>query len=123
MSLDWSIAQVVNYQELNDGGIETAKTNYCVWATLCVDMPRITEKNAKEFFNRIQCWEAICNGPIYALPDTEHINADGSKIIGTNNLTLQDIIRRINLYTNVIERTRAGFLNKCKQHLEQKYFK
>lgn len=100
MSLNWQFTDKKRFAALSE---EEKKSNHCfVWGCLYVDLGQITEKNAKEWYERY----LIANektGPFYFEP------GNGQKVWTPS---LEDVQKRIGLQTNVTTKTRAFFNKK-----------
>jgi len=94
MSLNWSIQNVADWQELV--GSEAVVTEAIVLSTLLIDLGGITEKNVDEFFTRLRIKERIF-GPVLIV--------DGERTM----ITLEQVQRRIGLHVNVVDKTPTQF--------------
>lgn len=104
MSLNWSIKDVKDAQELIDSKEEAAITEAIVWTTLSVGLQKITEKNAREFFARVRMVERVFG---------TMLKADGEDF----PITPEHIERRIGLTTNVFpDKTQAQFAKSLVEH-------
>jgi len=100
MALHTNISNCVNWEELNtDANFPTTQSIY--FLTMVVDLGEITDTNCGEFYARIK---------VYAL------------ITGDDNITLEDVRRRIGLSTNVANTTSAQFLKRMNQLCEKRGF-
>jgi hypothetical protein len=97
MSLDWGIGNCRDWEELKSDR-EWPVTQYLIFACMGVGLNGITEKNAVEFYVRLQLLEAI-NG-----------TAEDPHTI--RRITLEDVLRRIGLHTNVSPESRPAFLRR-----------
>ena len=100
MSLDWSIVECKNWEELKSDE-EWPITEAIVFATMVVDLGRITEKNVDEFFTRLVMAESVCGMQLYKWDD--------EKKYKKSLLTYSAVRRRIGLNTNVSDKSRAYF--------------
>ena len=100
MSLDWSIAECENWEELKSDE-EWPITEAIVFATMIVDLGRITEKNVDEFFTRLVMAESVCGKQLYMWDDEKRYKK--------SLLTYSAVRRRIGLNTNVSDKSRAQF--------------
>jgi len=107
MSLDWSIEQCEDWEELNSD-VEWPTTNAVIWATMQVDLGRITEKNVDEFYTRVQIAERIWG--IHTYRKNEH---GGRESV----ITYAALRRRIGLNTNVIDKTRTQYMKRISDYL------
>jgi len=82
MSLDWSIGNCRDWEELNSDE-EWPITNELIWANLVVHLGEITEKNWEEFYARYTIWCRMGG------------DSRGTKV------TPMDVHRRIGMATNV----------------------
>ena len=117
MSLDWRVNDIANYKELcwqatgekNKDGDDTFRlnpvTDALVWATMTVGIPRITEKNWKEFFVRQGAVDHVC-GP-----------ALSNRKTGKSMLTEEAIHAHIGLATNASTITAAKFLKNLEDNV------
>lgn len=97
MSLDWSIADCEDWEELNSEE-EWPITNALIWRTMVVGFGRITEDNYEEFFERNEASNLIYGPAVFKWDENK------KKV---NLLTLAAIKRRIGLNTNVTTLTKA----------------
>lgn len=116
MALHWDISNVKDYNLLHNtapegcdlphpkgsiedfvGDVEWDITNTLIWATISVDMGKITEKNYEEFYRRLRMVGIVYGSPY--------------------QITLSDVKRRIGLSTNVITTTATQFNNKMKKRM------
>lgn len=119
MSLDWSIADIRNHEEvrvcydpyrrnedlLTRDEIENSlKTEALIWLTIGVGMNQITEANHEQFAARVIAWELV-HGPYLRLNDEPH------------SLTLADVKRRIGLSTNASKMTLPQFKKSLADHV------
>ena len=99
MSLNWNIRSVREYEELVDGGRESAITEMLVWATMAIGLGDITEKNADEFYARVKL--------------AEKLTGTFGWVEGKNySLQPEDVQRRIGLSTNVTDEARSTWLKR-----------
>jgi hypothetical protein len=64
MALHWNLSKIADYEKvcLNADGSVSAKTETIIWATMTVQLGKITESNYQEFFvrldfgNRLRSW-------------------------------------------------------------------
>lgn len=118
MSLDWSITDVKNWESISmkeENGIEATKTHALVWATLSVDLPGITAKNAEEFFWRIKVLEQK-QGPFIWRYKGEGEAATEREAY---EFTREDIERRVGLSTNVSTKPRTAWVSRIVKLLER----
>ena len=116
MSLDFDISEVKDYEEIKvchewaDENTteqqirESWKTQAIVFLTMAIGMGSITESNHREFATRIIMWEDV---------NSSYLRLGGEAY----RLTYQDIHRRIGLFTNVTEKTKAQFAKTIAQDL------
>lgn len=108
MSLNWNITKVANKDTVcfNDNGDGDCRlsglTERLIWATLVVDLGKITAKNIDEWLFRLDVAARV------------YEDRDGYGAIDREDLT-----KHIGLETNVIDTTRAGFLRKMTKSLER----
>lgn len=106
MSLDWSISDVKDWESISmkeENGREGTITHALIWGTLSIGLPGITEKNATEFFWRVQVLE----------------REDGAFVRHFDGTTMQDVLldradidRRIGLSTNVSTEARRVWVTR-----------
>lgn len=116
MSLDWSISNVQNWESISmreENGLEATKTNALIWATLSVDLPGITAKNAEEFFWRIKVLEQK-QGPFIWRYSGE---GEAATERTAYEFTREDIQRRIGLSTNVSTKPRIAWVARIVKNL------
>ena len=105
MALNWNVEECKNYKELV-AEKEWPITNAMIWATIAIDMGEITEKNYKKFYERLVVNQQL-NGA--------YLTANGEAYW----MTLEDVKKRIGLYTNAGTKGQAAFSAKVyKQVLE-----
>jgi hypothetical protein len=85
-------------------------TDTIIYMTIVVGMGEITEKNAAEFFARVELIQKL-EGPTMVGPD------------GPCNLTLDDIEKRIGLHTNVAMDTWRQFSTRVMTNWHHKMVK
>lgn len=108
MSLNWNITKIENrdivcYNDNGDGDCRlSGLTERLIWATLVVDLGKITAKNIDEWLFRLDVAARV------------YEDRDGYGAIDREDLT-----KHIGLETNVIDTTRAGFLRKMTKSLER----
>jgi hypothetical protein len=104
MSLDWSIKDVVDWEELHKIEGEERITEVIIWGCLLVDIGEITVANYIQWHDRYFFLNRV-NGPF------SHKNVDGEMVSWIPSL--EDVKRRIGLHTNVGPNTTdAQFLKK-----------
>lgn len=104
MSLRWEFTDKEAYAKLTD---EDKALNDCfVWGSLFLDIRDITADNANEWVWRWTFGTKL-NGAYYR-------NADGTPFIPT----LEDVLKRVGLSTNVPTKTRKQFIAKVVKHYE-----
>ena len=108
MSLDWDLRGIANHETVcwvptgetkPDGSPRVTMkgvTNAIIWATIFVDIGRITEKNYREFYARIQFFVKL-RGPFCDDGDLP---------------TLEDVKQHVGLRTNVADLTTAQFMKR-----------
>lgn len=116
MSLDFDISEVENHEEVKvchewadentteEQIRESWKTQAIVFLTMAIGMGSITESNHREFATRIIMWEDV---------NSSYLRLGGEAY----RLTYQDVHRRIGLFTNVTEKTKAQFAKTIAQDL------
>lgn len=100
MSLNWNMKAVKDFDSIKD---DNAINEVMIFATMIVGIPRITEKNAKEFYQRVNLMELI-NGA--------HLSRDGQP----RYITQEDVDARIGLTTNASEFSRAELWRRIQKH-------
>ena len=108
MSLDWSISNCEKWEELNSEE-QWPITNSLIWATMPLGMSCINEKNYEEFYVRIAVYEKI-RGPYM------HKITDGGR--EKYYITLEDVRRRIGLYTNASKHTLNKMMSNIGKNIE-----
>lgn len=88
MSLNWSIENVKDNQELIDDANESAITESLIWLTMAVGIGEITEDTVDEFVNRATIVQALHGAYMFKGAEPYYITRD-------------HIVRRIGLHTNV----------------------
>lgn len=101
MSLDFHLEPIENYESTcyDDTGMMRPVTHSLIYATIVVGLGEITEKNAEEFYARLNCWERL-NG-------TYMRNAEGPIFI-----TPAEVRAHIGLKTNVPNETPTQFVKR-----------
>ena len=107
MSLDWSIVECKNWEELKSDK-EWPITDALIWATMSVDLGRITEKNVDEFFTRLRMVEKIHGFLLYKRDENKQ---------QVSLLTYAAVRRRIGLNTNVVDKSKAYFNKRMVERL------
>lgn len=112
MSLNWDLTKIENYQELcwlPDPTEENPKqtrlnpvTESLIWATMAVDIGRLTEKNLDEFAYRVFFYERAFQSFMNKGGEPEY-------------LTYEDIKAHIGLSTNVIDITQSQWMKRIKE--------
>lgn len=105
MSLNWSVAKVLDYETLHRDTYQSALTKHLVWCSYSIDLGEITQKNVDEWLIRIAMWEKVCDGGITTFP---------------GKVTKTDLLRRVGLTTNVVTRSKAYFDKKCMKVLRER---
>ena len=106
MSLDWNVGKVKDFDKWgwvkDEAGEEVLNplTDRLIWATMAVELGDITEKNADEFYIRLQTLG-------YRF---------GSK--GYATITREDVRKHIGLKTNVSNETRKSWLRERMKRVE-----
>jgi len=99
MSLDWNVEKVTDVQTLHEDYNECAITESIIWATITVDLGEITENNLDEWAYRLAMLQAVWGASM---------RHGGEPFY----LTREHVERRIGLYVNVGNMTRAEWLKK-----------
>jgi hypothetical protein len=103
MALQWDVSKIDEKIRLVGDGNNvrmSPTTNVMIWATMSVEMGRITEENVDEFAFRLDMWQAAT-----------------SSLLHKRDLTREDVVNHIGLVTNVITLSRAQFEAKVKRAL------
>ena len=90
MALDWNISNCENWESLTDSEEEYRKTEYIVFTAMAIGVPKITKDTYRKYYMRMLIYRDL-NG------DTEEY------------ITLQDLKKRIGLWTNASKKTEAAF--------------
>lgn len=96
MALNWNIERCKDYKKLIDEK-EGVITDALIWLTMSIGMPEITKKNHEEFFLRTQIHQKI-NGAFLR-------KGNGAPFY----MTIEDVQKRIGLYTNADKFSKAVF--------------
>lgn len=105
MSLNWSVEQCENADELLEGD-EWQITQSLIFVTMSVGMGEITKANVKEFAVRVATFEALWGSTMRQGGEPRF-------------MPLQDIVRRIGLTTNVALESRTQWAKwQMKQKME-----
>ena len=96
MALNWNIERCKDYKKLIDEK-EGVITDAIIWLTMSIGMPEITKKNHEEFFLRTQIHQKI-NGAFLR-------KGNGAPFY----MTIEDVQKRIGLYTNADKFSKAVF--------------
>lgn len=114
MPLNWNISAVKDWQTLRDDPHQRAITDALLYLTISAGVAEITEKNALEFFERVNILETL-HGVF--------VHKDNGESFDAYHITPADIRRRIGLHTNAAPMTRARFernivdtLNRAARH-------
>jgi hypothetical protein len=102
MSLRWQIPQVP--------ALESGLFQAIIFATMVVDLGTITEKNADEFYRRVNLWQ-------------RHVEPFARQFTGERPepyyFTREDIRQCIGLRTNVLDRTGARWAKRLLEAIEE----
>lgn len=113
MSLDFSVVNVANYQEVTTDPFDSKKwhpvTSGIVFLTMAIDMNGPTKENLDEFTRRATIWQSISGASLY------------DRDMGDLYLTRKDFELHIGLTTNVITRSKAEFDKKILKVLANQY--
>ena len=96
MALNWNIERCKDYKKLIDEK-EGVITDALIWLTMSIGMPEITKKHHEEFFLRTQIHQKI-NGAFLR-------KGNGAPFY----MTIEDVQKRIGLYTNADKFSKAVF--------------
>jgi hypothetical protein len=105
MPLTSDISAVADFHDIQQG-VEWAKTEALIFATMSIGMDEITTENAGEFYARIKILEGVI-GSIVSIP-TDKADEFYSR---EYYFSTGEISRRIGLKTNASLLTRTKFLN------------
>lgn len=97
MSLNYDFSKVKDHEKLHEDKNEWQLTDTLIWMTMAVGIREIKESNYVEFYARLHFLEKL---------EGAFINADGKP----RYYTVEDVKRRIGLYTNVTDYTRTKFI-------------
>jgi hypothetical protein len=117
MSLDWSVTDMKNYDVLTTFVESTGNrkwhpvTETLIWATMSVGINDLTEKNWREFYERLHLKERVM-GP--SLRRHKHWNDE------KNFITPTEVFMHIGLSTNASSKTKKQFLEDLYAHVEQR---
>ena len=98
MALNWNIEACKNYKELTTDK-EWAVTNALIWLSLETGINEITTKNVKKVFTRIRISENLSGAYL----------RNGKK---RYFIKMEDVEKRIGMYTNASPYTDAQFLKR-----------
>lgn len=109
MSLNYDLGNIANYEEVCFTGKPDQRemspvTHALIFATMSVDIGRITEKNYLEFYSRAKFVAALFGSTLY--------ETDEQGKCRERNFTIEEIRAHIGLRTNVIDKTRATFVRR-----------
>ena len=99
MALRYELGKIHNWEECLEKNSPLPLTTAIIWASMAIDMGKITKENYKEFYTRTAMWERVF-GPFLMMPQ------------GERRITQQEIERYIGLVTNVRERSSLQFNKK-----------
>lgn len=116
MPLDWNISRIKDSSKVCfvDDGKDTklsTLTRTLIFATMHVGIPRITEENAVEFFNRCHIHEQVVGNWQYRLSEDQDPKTVAIYI------KLDDVKSHIGLSTNASRLTDAVFNKRVIEHL------
>jgi hypothetical protein len=116
MALNWQLGEIADWDNVcqvtaeaddrNNGitkgdRILSQVTQALIWATMSVDLGKISTANHEEFFSRLRLLEML-EGPRLWRPDCDRGSAK-------NYITLAEVKAHIGLATNVTTRTQASW--------------
>lgn len=115
MSLNWNLSTVKNCDTLcwkdreahgpnKAGRYLTATTEALIWSTIIVGIPEITEKNAKDFWQRLSFYERSIGSLLKGGEEGEIVDI---------RMTEDDVLRHVGLSTNATKLTDKQFTDKC----------
>lgn len=113
MSLDWSVRDVANYEEIIAEGEGWNITNILIWGTMIVGLNEITAKNINEWMRRIAITNEV-GFPIATALNTETHERQPYQF------TRDQLERRVGLLTNATKLTKKEFSEKVGRMVEQK---
>lgn len=102
MSLNFQLSGIEDYKTVcydGDGQLKVL-TEAIIWATMIVEIGKITEENVGEFYARLK----VCEG----LGKLTHMRGDGTPMMPK----IEELIAHIGLYTNVPEVHRPRWLTR-----------
>lgn len=130
MSLDWNLSKIENYKEVcfstNENGedILNPRTEALIWLTMAVDIGKITEENAIEFYARVSLWENMFTPMLSSFEDHKKVYhkitpEDVKKHIGlsTNVSKISDAAWRKRMFDNFVREARSEFKRKTKEEV------
>jgi len=102
MALHWNVTECKNFDAIVAEGKEWGITNSLIWATMSIGMNKITLENYVEFYARIKAVEATFGAICYG--------DDGDYFI-----TIDDVAKRIGMWTNATSSTLNQFFKKLEK--------
>lgn len=111
MGLRYDYTKCDKLEFINSSEVEKSKTEVIIWASLIINIDKITKKNYKDYYNRINIYEKLVHTCLLDNNNNEYY------------LTLQDIKNRIGLKTNVTNKSDSAFMKHmiklCKQNIKE----
>tara|TARA_Y100000361_G_C11117056_1_gene320993 strand:- start:370 stop:699 length:330 start_codon:yes stop_codon:yes gene_type:complete len=98
MPLRWNIEKCEKLDFLKSSELEKAKTEIIIWSSLVINISKITKKNYKEFYNRINIYERLTESGLKYKDGRDYY------------ITLEDIKNRIGFHTNVGDMSDSKFM-------------
>lgn len=118
MSLDWDLTNIKDNEtvcwipdptdDMPDAVSMNPVTEALIWATLAVDIGRLTEENLDEFAYRLHFWERMFSPYLIE-------NGKGRE------MTYKEIKAHVGLSTNVMNISRAQWMKKNTRSIEREY--
>lgn len=107
MALDWNISKVKLKDELFHEDNELKGVyEQLIWCTMLVGIPKITEENYKQFFNRVELYQRFEKSLLTFCDDDNELS--------TYFITLDDVKKMIGMYTNASRITATQYFKKFK---------
>lgn len=111
MALHWNLEKCENLEEIKSEK-EWGTTNNLIWMTMAVGLGEISEQNWKEFLFRIRVLERIDGAFLYINHPTTDPPESGKIRREALYYTVEMVKKRIGLYTNVSNETRATWIKR-----------
>jgi len=125
MSLDYNFEDIKNFEDIcyrpaimengeqSEDMVQVSPiTESIVWATMSTGLHKITEKNLKDWYIRLNVLSGLFGPPMQRIIDGERVGVD---------ISIQDLITHIGLRTNAETYTEAQFWMKCRKRAQDEY--